>query len=359
MPLDPNSTSGLLVLPRLRVQNANAISSPLTWGFPSITAFIGLMHALERKLRPSTGVEFWKVGVVCHHFEAQVTDGGYTRSFCLTRNPVDKDGNTAAIVEEGRIHLDITLVFEVNLPGDRQGEAQRQMVAQQALHAVAGMRVAGGSVMPALPRPGGRQPSAARRHMRPSLALVDGNAEADIKTFRRASRQWLPGFALVSRDDLLQAHWAELRKADSNASVLDAWLSLSRLTHRATPLRTLSEGTGDTAEATEWVSERAKGKGWVVPIPVGYRALSELHAAGSVANARDTTTPFCFVESVYSLGQWVSPHRLLHADHMLWSVSPPDESPGLYRCVNAYGAPASPVQHPAPNALAATAAHPQ
>ena len=31
----------LLVLPRLRIQNANAISSPLTHGFPSMTAFLG------------------------------------------------------------------------------------------------------------------------------------------------------------------------------------------------------------------------------------------------------------------------------------------------------------------------------
>ena len=39
----------LLVLPRLRVQNANAISSPLPHGFPAMTAFLGLMWALERK----------------------------------------------------------------------------------------------------------------------------------------------------------------------------------------------------------------------------------------------------------------------------------------------------------------------
>ncbi len=41
---------GLLILPRLRIQNANAMSSPFTHGFPAITAFIGLMWALERKL---------------------------------------------------------------------------------------------------------------------------------------------------------------------------------------------------------------------------------------------------------------------------------------------------------------------
>jgi CRISPR-associated protein Csy2 len=32
-------SQGLLVLPHLRIQNANAISSPLTHGFPSMTAF--------------------------------------------------------------------------------------------------------------------------------------------------------------------------------------------------------------------------------------------------------------------------------------------------------------------------------
>ena len=51
MPTESISTKALLVLPRLRVQNANAISSPMTWGFPAITAFTGLMTALERRLK--------------------------------------------------------------------------------------------------------------------------------------------------------------------------------------------------------------------------------------------------------------------------------------------------------------------
>ena len=42
----------ILVLPHLRIQNANAIASPLTHGFPSVTAFTGVMWALERKLAP-------------------------------------------------------------------------------------------------------------------------------------------------------------------------------------------------------------------------------------------------------------------------------------------------------------------
>ncbi len=38
-------SEGVLVLNRLPIQNANAISSPLTHGFPSMTAFLGLMWA--------------------------------------------------------------------------------------------------------------------------------------------------------------------------------------------------------------------------------------------------------------------------------------------------------------------------
>ena len=84
----PTPLKALLVLPRLRIQNANAISSPLTWGFPAITAFTGLMTALERRLGPQAGLAFYGVGVICHGFEPQVTHGGYTRSFNLTRNPL-------------------------------------------------------------------------------------------------------------------------------------------------------------------------------------------------------------------------------------------------------------------------------
>jgi CRISPR-associated protein Csy2 len=54
-----------------------------------------------------------------------------------------------------------------------------------------------------------------------------------------------------------------------------------------------------------------------------------------VANARDASTPFRFVESVYSVGQWVSPHRLQEATQLLWFTDHQAEA-GLYRCRNHY-----------------------
>ncbi|MED5526419.1 MAG: type I-F CRISPR-associated protein Csy2 [Pseudomonadota bacterium] len=310
--------TGLLVVPRIKVQNANCISSPMTWGFPAITAFTGLMTALERKTHGHIGLQFLSVGVICHHFEAQVTQGGYTRAFRLTRNPVDKDGSTAAIVEEGRAHLEITLVFGVAGQGMAADPQHYAQMAQYCADTLATMRVAGGSVLPA--KPGTRA-----FYQKPQLVSLGDSAEARHKIFRTLSRQWLPGFALVCRDDLLQARLEELQQTNPAASRLDAWLDLSSL--QIKPLQ--QQGT----DKVQWQARRPPG--WLVPIPVGFGALSDPYEPGQVANARDPRVPFRFVESLYSIGQWLSPHRLEGHQQLLWyPVTLPEQ--GLYRCLNEF-----------------------
>jgi CRISPR-associated protein Csy2 len=335
MSIDQTASHALLVLPRLRIQNANAISSPMTWGFPAITAFTGFMTALERRLGPEEGIAFFRIGIICHGFEPQVTQGGYTRSFHLTRNPVLHDGSTAAIVEEGRVHLDITLVFEVELQSTFIGETERAQLAARVGNLVAGMRVAGGSVMPVLP-------GASRLQPRPHLVLVSDDPESRRKDFRSLSRRWLPGFVLVSRDDLLKTRLNQLRHISPSTTLLDAWLDLSRLNHHAVrhqkSVKLNGEETGEFTESIEW--EMDPRHGWTVPIPVGYAAVSELYPPGTVVGVRDPNVPFQFVESVYSIGQWISPHRLNDINDLLWEPVH-DADTGLYRCVNDYQAPAS------------------
>ena len=114
-------SDGLLILPRLRVQNANAISSPLTHGFPSMTAFLGLMWALARKLEAhDLPLAFASVGVICRDFAEQVTEGGSLKAFRLSRKPLDKDGASAAIVEEGCMQMENRLIFGVSGGSHRQ-----------------------------------------------------------------------------------------------------------------------------------------------------------------------------------------------------------------------------------------------
>lgn len=307
----------LLVMPHLHVQNANAISSPLTHGFPSMTAFLGLMWALERKTHAAgLDLAFQAIGVVCHGHQEQITKGGFVKTFRLTRNPVDKDGSTAAIVEEGRIHLELSLVFAFcSERWSREPEARDASISTVA-GLLAGMRVAGGTLLSPM------QP--ARHRYRPWGIDLTGTEDDRRAVFRKARLRLLPGFALVSREDRLEARLVELQTENPTASRLDAWLSLSRINWRWES----DEKSGG------WIHDR-RGQGWTVPIPVGYGGLGELHAPGSVPNARDATTPFHFVESLYSIGEWISPHRLTSPQQLLWYAdSQPDNK--LYRCRNDY-----------------------
>ncbi|WP_251976249.1 type I-F CRISPR-associated protein Csy2 [Salinicola avicenniae] len=319
------STPHLLVLPRLRIQNANTISSSMTWGFPAMSAFMGAVQALERNLPDDIRIVFNGVGVVCHHIEPQVTEGGFTRAFHLTRNPVDKTGSTAAIVEEGRAHLDVTLLIGIESNGDDLGSAERRRdIAHRLFEQVQGMRVAGGSVMPPL--------SDATRQ-RPELISFDDDEDRRGKQWRRLKRRLLPGFALVLRDDYLNEHTATLKVEDDSATALDAWLDLCRLNHECR-IETQQDKEGQAKEVAKWEIRRPY-PGWLVPIPVGYGAISELFAPGEVANARDPAVAFHFVESLYSIGEWVSPHRLRTHDALLWFVEN-DLERGVYRLTNDY-----------------------
>jgi len=349
MPSELPTITGVLVVPRLRIQNANAISSPLTWGAPAVSALLGTMQSLERSLGAELGLNFNGVGIICHGYEAQTTEGGFTRAFRLSRNPVNADGSSASIVEEGRIHLDVSLVFGVMGEVLSEDEATRQRVALAVADRLAGMRVAGGSVMPALPHSAGG-PSA-RQKIAQLLPLGPAGQE-QTKAFRRWRLRWLPGFALVSRDDLLHSHHADLQATQPGASLLDAWLDLSRLNYRAQRAQAEHPRTGERIETVTWQHDRPAG--WIVPIPVGYAALSPLYDPGQVARARDDTTRFRFVESVYSLGQWISPHRLNSVQDLLW-YSDHDKATGLYRCRNDYRAPA-PIDTEPASAPAFTAA---
>ena len=307
--------SALILLPRLKVQNANAISGPLTWGFPSPTAFTGFVHALERKFAAHLNEGFAGVGIVCHQFDPQVSQppGRRTQVFRLTRNPVGKDGGTLALVEEGRAHMEVSLVIAVK---DYKEKSQGNYLAEDLHHAAQGMRLAGGSLLH----------QEGKRYQAQWWPL-EGTAEGDAAVFRKLRRRLLPGFALVQRPDLLASHLAELRQKHPESNALDALLDLSRLNIEP------GASPSNDAENVKWEVRRKPG--WLVPLPIGYAGISPLYAPGEVENARDSTTPFRFVESLYSLGQWISPHRLDGLNQLLWTQES-DADKGIYRCINRY-----------------------
>jgi CRISPR-associated protein Csy2 len=303
-----------LLLPHLRVRNANAISSPITWGFPAPTAFTGFIHALSRRIGAERGgsVRLEGAGIVCHDFAPQVS-GGWEKRFALTRNPLGKDKKPAPFVEEGRAHLEVTLIAGVHGPEvAAAGEAELAALAQSITALAETQRLAGGTIEP-LPAGGG------------AVLVQAARPGAELRALRR---RLLPGFALVERSDRLRDHVAELRGTKPEATSLDALLDLCAL-HWDCETRETASG----AQQVEWHIRRRPG--WLVPLPVGYRALSPLHAPGTVLNARDRETPVRFVESVYTIGEWIGAHRAKRLDALLWHDEA-DPGAGLYRCINRY-----------------------
>lgn len=341
--------AGLLLLPRLRVQSANAVSSPLTWGFPAPSTFLGFVHALERRLFDRFGRHFAGVGIVSHRFEAQTFKPNRRQHlvFTQTRNPIYlkrdiakfiAESTPAAIVEEGRAHFEVSLVIAVTEGFDE--EAEEIAFAEAAHETVLGMRLAGGSILPPQRRHPWQKPPRAEW-------LPWPYAQSDHpKAFSRLRRRLLPGFALVHRPDVLGERLARLQaeSPQTPVSVLDALLDLTRLNHKPvlppTPGGDDDPGAAKTGAASatedakvEWQVESRPG--WLVPLPIGYGGISPLYGPGEVANARDAGVPFRFVESLYSLGQWISPHRLTDLTQLLWHGEA-DPQDGLYRSVNRY-----------------------
>lgn len=312
-----DAPEALLLLPRLRVQNANAISGPLTWGFPAVTAFTGFVHALQRKLRPEMDIALDGVVIVCHNHQAQTSQpaGKRTQVFHLTRNPVGKDGTTSAIVEEGRMHFEVSLLIGVSGAALYDGILDERTIAQRAWDTALGMRLAGGSLLPPTWKLGERNQA--------SLEIWPGNAEDGARLSRKLAQRLLPGFALIPRDDLLTRHTTTLQEQDANLTSLDALLDITRL--NIDP-----PGSKDDNGAPRETWQVRQRTGWLVPIPLGYRSLST-HAPGSVRNARDREVPFHFVESLYGLGEWRSPLRFSDIRELLWyHQAEPDA--GLFRC---------------------------
>ncbi|WP_458399245.1 type I-F CRISPR-associated protein Csy2 [Mailhella sp.] len=299
----------LVILPRLSVINANLISGPLTWGFPAMTAFLGAVHSMMRRL-PEMPFTVDGVGVVCHEFTPQASrpQGSHLYNLHLNRTPVDETGKSASFIEDGRAHMRVSLVILVDTQEEFITEDEGVSFAKTMMDTIQSMRLAGGSIVPS------QQKCTARW-----IPLPESREEQE-SLFRRERLKLLPGFALIDRRDLFVSHLEEMRKTDAEASPLDALLDLCAL-HHEPPVE----------EGASWTSGR-RYPGWLVPIPVGYRAISELYEGGVVKNTRDSITPFRFVESICSLGEWKSPHRLKLPQEMLWRHEE-DIASGEYRTV--------------------------
>ncbi|MFT5721476.1 MAG: CRISPR-associated protein Csy2 [Motiliproteus sp.] len=315
--------SDVLILRHLKVEGANAIAGQ-TWGFPAISNFLGFVHALSRKAEPELGLTLEGCGVICHSHQplSYKTESWGDQTFSLTRNPhftrkqatkFVKEGTPPPFVEEGRMLMDVSLVIPVE-GRIRSGDDHRRELAAQLSLWVQMQRLAGGTI---------RELGSVELQ-----TIPDDEAEAS-RTTRKLLRSLLPGFALVSRAETLTDHLSDLRQSNPQTEAIDAWLDFAALKYQAEQPE--EETAADVPVAWQRIPKPASG--WIVPITIGYRGISELHEPGTVTRTRDGKTAFRFVESVYSIGQWLSPHRVTLLDDLVWHYDA-DPDAGWYLCTN-------------------------
>ncbi|MCE0495792.1 type I-F CRISPR-associated protein Csy2 [Vibrio salinus] len=286
-----------LLLKKIDVQNANAIAG-LTYGFPAITNFLGFAHALSRKLASKIDVKLGGVAVISHKnaVHARQPSGWGDYVFALTRNPLTQQGNTAPINEEGRMSLQVSILIELEgiTSGDEQKKAQ---LIAKLRKMVPTMRLAGGQIT----------------HVQDYVALTD--EENQHKELRRL----MPGFALIDRRNYLSDHFTALQEIDPQATVMDAWCDFAALSYKATPIEgevVSEEGEGKTK--AQWDYQPKPYAGYLVPVASGYCAISKCYQPGAVTNVRDTSVPVTFAETAYTVGEWLSVHRLENIQRGIW-----------------------------------------
>lgn len=299
--------SRILLLPKLHIHNANALSSPYTIGFPAMTAWLGAVHALQRKLnKDCPELRFTRAGVVCHHIKLHAYQNDYHEySLIGTGNPLDKNGDRPSFIEEARCDLVVSLVIECeNLPFDEE-----EWLDSLPKYLNSGLKMAGGDLLTIAKtereikavKEAGKQLTKNDSVTLTQAELINIEEDSEL---RKLTRRLMPSYTLIERRDLM------IEAMQNGQDALEALLDYLKIQHRSEAIK---DDQGNIIKG-EWTSTR-KSKGWLVPIATGFHGISDL---GNAENQRDPNTLHRFAESVLTLGEFKMPHKIKTLDELLW-----------------------------------------
>ncbi len=275
----------IILIPDIKVHNANALSSPFTIGFPAMTAWLGAVHALQRKINAQEipDIKFQSVGVVSHYVDLQIYKGNedYHYSLIGTGNPLDEEGKRSSFIEEARCHLCVSLIIEANNVPKKFVFDYKELQAVLTHYLNASIKIAGGDIL---------------SFSSPVLEIID---DSDANELKKLMRKLKPGYALIERRELM------VEAMNDGHDALDALLKYVAINNSCEQ---------DEQGNVLWRGKR-ETSGWIIPIATGFHGISDL---GSVQNQRDPDVPHRFAESLVTLGEFRMLHRINSLDEILW-----------------------------------------
>ena len=295
-----------------------------------MTAWLGAVHALERKVRglnqkkredtDFSEIHFTGVAVSFHKTRLHVFKGAYGNAVVNTANPLIKKGAdwerpptieephidlSASILKKGadwerpptieEPHIDLSASILIEIDGLDPDD--KDAILEKVQSEIWRMKIAGGDI---------------NRIQSMSIQYTDVD---DPATIRRVRGMLMPGYVIIERRDILK------QEMENGTNGLDALLDYTKVN--------MSARKDENGKITGWNLSR-KGTGWIIPISVGFKGLSPL---GICRNQRDKETQHRFAESVVTLGEFRMPYHFDSIDDMMWRYAY-DENQELYLCRN-------------------------
>lgn len=264
---------------RVKVINANAISSLCVIGFPAVTGFLGAVHNLGRKIN----IKFSSAAVVSHACDVEwdrpngfsnFSTGRflpplyeYNNIHMLKKPITDRKKANAMImpsfIPAARVKLDISLLIPCEVPVN---EALLKKIKSTLMQ----IRVAGGDVI--------------------SCGSVSCFETEDDESVISLKHQLMPGFFLTDMSKLLSGF-----SEDERADTLLKYISDTYVPEFS------YDNSG--SEEKEFINCWRKIRNYdnFVPLVAGYRQLTDLRYAEGQINPE---FQHCFAESVMTLGKF-------------------------------------------------------
>lgn len=287
-----------ILVSNLKIEGANAASSNITIGFPAITAWMGMVHAWERKLwQMVPGIipsVFEAVGVSCRKFNLQIYKDkmSWIATIPNRRKPMEYRNSKyahAAIIDEPKADMTVDLILSLKAYENQDYEG----IIENLPDIIAQSRAVGGYIVST-----------------PDILIMDVEDDEDLKEMnRRFIAKMMPGFALISRSDLLEEDSSLDRMLDILSVQTSQIADENGNTYMTPPIRNTS--------------------GWIVPIVTGFRKLNE--PTKPIKNERAIRFKHCFVEPAITLGEFKMVNQIKDIRYILWYYSHTDFK---YNCLN-------------------------